>query len=200
MMELVQTLQSLAQTGLAYTKDPFDRQRFDAILGLAVKLLQQKTGLAQDQAEALILEDRGYRTPKVDVRGGIFHKDRILLVRERSDGLWCLPGGWADINETPRQAVERELFEETGLKTQALKLAAVHDTNCRGPKQFYHSYKLLFVCHAQEGQPHPTAETSAADFFPRDALPPLSAKRTTIEQIDLLFHHWLNPERPTDFD
>lgn len=200
MMDIIQALQSLAQTGLAYAKDPYDRQRFDSVRQIAVRLLQEARGIPQAQAEALILDDEGYRTPKVDVRGAVFQGERVLLVKEKADELWCLPGGWADLHETPAQAVEREVFEESGLETRAIKLAAVHDTEHHGPKQFYQAYKLLFLCELVRGEFRCMEEISALAFFPREALPPLSTRRTTAEQIHLLFDHWQNRNRPTDFD
>lgn len=200
MIELIQTLQSLAQSGLAYTKDPYDRQRFDTTKQICARLLQEVAGLPQTQAESLIFDEEGYRTPKVDVRGAVFQEKRILLVQEKADGLWCLPGGWADLHETPAQAVAREVFEETGLETRAGKLAMVLDSDHHGPKQFYQAYKLFFLCELIQGECRATAETSAAAFFAPDVLPPLSTRRTTTEQILRLFEHYENRSLPADFD
>src|SRR5689334_5143364 len=102
-IEWIQRLQSLAQSGLAYTKDPYDQERFEAIQKITLEMLSYLTELSPGHAKQVFFEERGYRTPKLDVRAGIFEGDRVLLVCERSDGLWTLPGGWVDINESPSQ-------------------------------------------------------------------------------------------------
>ncbi len=84
-------------------------------------------GVASEMSQCKLLVAFGYATPKVDVRGSVFRDDQILLVKERADGLWTLPGGWADVNESPREAVVREIMEESGYHTRANKLLAVWD-------------------------------------------------------------------------
>lgn len=121
--------QAIAQTGLAYTKDPFDRQRYLQLQELVTELLAEKLQLPPDAVRSLWAGETGYATPKVDVRGAVFRGDQVLLVRERSDGRWTLPGGWVDIDEAPSQAVEREIREESGYEARALKLAALVDKN-----------------------------------------------------------------------
>jgi len=124
------------------------------------------------------------------------------LVREASDGLWTLPGGWADVNDSPAEAVERETFEESGFRVKARKLAAVYDRakHPHEPPFPFHIYKLFFLCDILDGAPSPSGETSAVDFFHPDALPPLSRTRLLPEQVQRLYEHWRNPALPTDFD
>ncbi len=194
-------LRAIAQIGLAFCKDPFDRQRFERIRELAASLIAR--GSDEDEAKVLDLfrQDAGYATPKVDVRGAAFREGRVLLVREVSDGRWTLPGGWADVNQTPAECVVREIAEESGFHARAVKLAAVHDYRKRHPPRHIDSiYKLFFICELTGGSATPSTETSEVGFFPQHELPTLSLGRTTAEQIELMFRHAEHPELPADFD
>jgi ADP-ribose pyrophosphatase YjhB (NUDIX family) len=149
----------------------------------------------------LFTREVGHATPKVDVRGAVFRHEAILLVRERYDGLWTLPGGWADIGESPCEAVVREIFEESGYRTRATKLLALYDkTRHAHPPSPYYTYKLFFLCELIGGSPAPSIETDGVDFFRVDALPPLSHTRVTPAQIARLFELSRHPDAPTDFD
>jgi len=194
-------LRAIAQIGLTYCKDPFDRQRYERIRELSVSLIQQ--GSNTDGAEILEIcrREAGYATPKVGVRGAGFRDGRILLVREISDGRWALPGGWADVNQTPTECVIREMNEESGFECRVIKLAAVHDYRKRNaPRHLDSIYNLFFVCELTGGSARPSGETSEVAFFARDELPPLSLGRTTADQIELLFRHAENPGLPVDVD
>jgi ADP-ribose pyrophosphatase YjhB (NUDIX family) len=150
---------------------------------------------------ALFATEEGYATPKVDVRGAVFRDDGILLVRERSDGLWTLPGGWADVGDTPAAAVEREIFEESGYTAKATRLVAVYDRDRQGhPPIPYAVYKLYFICELTGGAPATNHETDEVGFFREDTLPPLSLSRTLPHQIARLFAHYRNPHWPADFE
>ena len=127
--------------------------------------------------------------------------DRVLLVRERSDGRWTLPGGWVDVNDSPSAAVAREILEESGYRARAVKLAALVDKNRHPhPPGVHHIYKLMFLCELTGGAPAPSQETDAVDFFPVAALPQLSTGRILASQIERLYRHHLDPALPTDFD
>lgn len=194
-------LRAIAQIGLTFSKEPFDRRRYHRIQELAASLMAQ--GADADQAKVLELfrQDTGYATPKVDVRGAVFREGRVLLVREISDGGWTLPGGWADVNQSPAECVEREISEESGFSARAIKLAAIHDYHRRhSPHHADSIYKLFFICDLTGGSARPSEETSEVAFFPRHELPQLSPGRTTPEQIELMFMHAEHPERPADFD
>lgn len=194
-------LRAIAQIGLTFNQDPFDRQRFERIRELGATLIAKGSDADEARVLDLFLEDAGYATPKVDVRGAAFRDGRVLLVREVSDGRWTLPGGWADVNQTPTECVIREVREESGFEAHALKLAAVHDYRKRNPPRNIDSiYKLLFLCELVGGSARPSDETSEVAFFTRHELPPLSLGRTTPEQIELMFRHAENPGLPTDFD
>jgi ADP-ribose pyrophosphatase YjhB (NUDIX family) len=145
--------------------------------------------------------ETGYATPKVDVRGACFVEGRVLLVREVTDGLWTLPGGWADVNQSASECVVREILEESGFEARALKLAAVFDYQKSGhPSRVLHSYKLFFLCEITGGAARPSIETSEVAFFERDALPPLSLGRVLPKQIERMYEHLLCSDLPTDFD
>jgi len=149
----------------------------------------------------VIGRDKGYATPKVDVRGAAFRDGRILMVRERSDGLWTLPGGWCDVNETPGESVVKEIREESGFEARAVKLAALLDRRKHPhPSQFHHVYKLYFLCELTGGEAQSSIETDAVGFFAEDDLPPLSVNRITQGQIELMFRHERERELPTTFD
>jgi ADP-ribose pyrophosphatase YjhB (NUDIX family) len=194
-------LRAIAQTGLTFSQDPFDRQRYERIRELGAALIADGAGVDAERLLDLFRGDAGYATPKIDVRGAAFRDGRILLVREVSDGKWTLPGGWADVNQTPAECVVREVSEESGFTARAVKLAAVHDYQRRNrPRSLDSIYKLFFLCELTGGSARPSDETSEVGFFPLDDLPPLSLGRTNPGQIDLMFRHAADPTLAADFD
>jgi ADP-ribose pyrophosphatase YjhB (NUDIX family) len=198
-------LQAIAQTGLTFSTSPYDRERYQAVRSLAAHILAEYSDVKLDRIEALFAEQAGYATPKVDVRGAVFRDDgALLLVRETADaGRWTLPGGWADVNETPVQCAVREVREESGFEVEVLKLAAVYDRDRHGhePPHAFHVYKLLFVCKVIGGAARPGLETSEVRFFTIDELPSdLSRARVRRHQLDRMFEHWGSPGLPTEFD
>ena len=149
----------------------------------------------------LLRGEQGYATPKMDVRGAVFQANRLLFVREASDGLWTLPGGWADVGESPAEAVIREIREESGFETQVCKLVALYDRNKHAhPPMLFHVYKAFFLCDLVGGSASPSLETSEVAFFGWEEIPRLSAARVTVRQIEKLFTHHMNRELPTEFD
>ncbi|HEV7137806.1 MAG TPA: NUDIX hydrolase [Steroidobacteraceae bacterium] len=200
-LDWARKIQAIAQNGLAFTHDPFDKERYTQLTELAASILATELDIPIAQAKAFWAGEEGYATPKVDVRGGIFEDDRVLLVRERSDGKWTLPGGWVDINDSPSGAVVREIFEESGYRARALKLAALIDKlRHPHPPGIHHIYKLFFLCERTGGEPAVSSETDAVQFFAVQALPELSTGRVLASQIDRLYQHHLHPELPTYFD
>ena len=194
-------LQAIGQNGLTYSKDPFDIERFEELRELALEILQNYTDSDLPRIRDLFAGEHGHATPKVDVRGVVFNEDAILLVRERADGKWTLPGGWVDVNESPSESVAREVFEESGYQTKALKLLACYDRNRHPhPPHPYHVYKLFFRCEILGGSPSTSYETDGVDFFKQDAIPELSTGRVTSAQIDRFFEFLRSPDLPTDFD
>lgn len=200
-LEWTQRLQAIAQTGLTYAADPYDIERYEQIRALAAEIAAGHSDAEFEQISGLFAAQSGYATPKVDVRGAVFRDDMILLVKERSDGGWTLPGGWADVNDSPADAVTREIIEESGYQTRAVKLLAVYDRNKHGhPPYPFHAYKLFFLCELLGGVATTSSETAAVEFFREDALPELSLTRVMPAQIARLFAHYRHPEWPTDFD
>jgi ADP-ribose pyrophosphatase YjhB (NUDIX family) len=196
-------LQALAQSGLAYSPNPFDRERFEEIRAIAAEMMAACSGEELERVLDLFTNQSGYATPKVDVRGVAFdERGRILLVKERADGMWTLPGGWADVSDTPSAAVEREVFEESGYRAKAVKLLAVWDRTKQGhrPPRPFRIYKIVIRCELTGGSAAESLETAGAGFFAEDALPPLSLARVTPSQIARLFEHYRHPEWPADFD
>ena len=194
-------VQAIANNGLLFTKDGFDRERYTQLQDLANSIIAAELDIPLGQARAFWENEEGYATPKVDVRGGVFDGDRVLLVRERSDGKWTLPGGWVDVNDAPSEAVEREIFEESGYRAKASKLAMLVDKNRHPhPPGIHHIYKLFFLCERTGGTATLSIETDGVDFFPVASLPELSAGRTLSSQIERLYEHQRNRNLPTDFD
>lgn len=191
---------ALAQTGRHFSTNHYDSERYDQLLYIAAQMLADAAGADAKRVLSVLELDEGYITPKVDVRGAVFREGKVLLVREAVDGLWSLPGGWADVGDAPSEAVEREIREESGYEAKALKLLAVEDRKRRHPPLALEVYKLAFLCELVGGEPQTSAETTAVGWFSEEGLPPLSLGRVTAEQIARWFQHWRQPELPTEFD
>ncbi|HEY2676049.1 MAG TPA: NUDIX hydrolase [Steroidobacteraceae bacterium] len=200
-LRIARELKAIAQTGLTFSAEGFDRQRYERVRELAAMLLAQGSDTDFDSFLHLMRQENGYATPKVDVRGAAFVDGRILMVREISDGKWTLPGGWADVNQSAGECVAREIAEESGFTARVLKLAAVYDYQRSGhpPHHIDSIYKMFFLCEITGGAARASDETSEIAFFPRDELPPLSLGRTTAAQIERMFQH-RETDLPTDFD
>jgi ADP-ribose pyrophosphatase YjhB (NUDIX family) len=201
-LEWVRRLQAIAQAGLTYSRDPFDLERYRDVRRLAAEIAARHSNGEVAAIEELFASASGYPTPKIDVRAALIVKDRILLVRERDDGGWTLPGGWADVGETPAEAVVRETREEAGLEVRAVKLIALYDRQRRGhPRHPDYSYKAIFGCEpAGRTTPRAGHEVDEAAFFAPRQLPALSLARVTPNQIKLAFEHHADPLLPTEFD
>jgi ADP-ribose pyrophosphatase YjhB (NUDIX family) len=195
-------LAALAQDGLTYSDNPYEIERYHQVREIAAEMMA--TGFDADRKIFLDLfaREQGYATPKVDVRGAAFRDNKILLVKEKIDNAWTLPGGWADPYQSPSEAVAREVFEEAGFEVRVVKLAAVYDRSKHPhlPLMLFHLYKLFFLCEITGGTATESYETTGVAFFPEDALPPLSISRTLPFQIARMFEHYRNPALPTDFD
>ncbi|MBZ9557890.1 MULTISPECIES: NUDIX hydrolase [unclassified Modicisalibacter] len=178
-------LRSIAQTGQTYTTNKYELERYRQLETLTNQMFAVLGDVPIERVENFIVPDRGYATPKVDVRGALFDGDRVLLVREIKDGRWTLPGGWADVNEGPSSCVLREIAEEAGRRASNPRLAMLKDRSLHPytPVSPDHIYKLFYVCDDDGGEFVPNNETDAADFFALDALPPLSEGRTLAVDI-----------------
>jgi ADP-ribose pyrophosphatase YjhB (NUDIX family) len=201
-LEWAREIQSLAHTSLHYAQNPFERSRAHRLLEIASEIVAGNSEMEAQEVLTAFTAQPGYVTPKVDVRAAVFRDGELLLVREAMDGRWTLPGGWADVGETPSLAIEREVQEESGLAVRASRLVGVYDANrLPGELPLYHAYKLLFLCEPGEGDLKTSVETSEVAFFPIDGLPSaLSSYRTTPRHIQdaIAAHH--NPDIPVVFD
>jgi ADP-ribose pyrophosphatase YjhB (NUDIX family) len=200
-LDWVKRLHAIAQTGLHYGASEYDRLRYEAVREIAVEMASAGTEAPLEVLRKLFSAGDGYATPRVDVRAAVIDDGRILLVREREEQSWSLPGGWADVGESPSVAAVREAREESGYEVRAIKLVALQDRNLHGhPPLIFHAWRAFFLCERVGGEARTSIETDAAEFFAREALPHLSPGRTTVAQIDLMFEHARNPGLPTAFD
>jgi len=195
-----QRVQAIAQTGLTYARDPFDRQRYEELREIAIEMAES-AGADEPAARVAFTSESAYPTPKVDVRAVVFRGDEVLLVREARTGAWTLPGGWADVGDTPGGVAERETREESGYTVRPRKLIAVFDkSRHEHPPSLFYTYKMLVRCDLVGGEPRESHETDGVGFFRRDALPQLDLERTAPSQIDCAFAHHADESRPADFD
>lgn len=202
-LEWGRRLQAIAQNGLTYTENPYDIDRYRQIQQITAEMMAAYTDSDPDKVLNFFRHEQGYATPKVDARGAVFQDGKILLVKERSDGGWTLPGGWVDVGEPPSLAIEREVFEESGFQTRATKLLALYDRDHprhAHPPLPVQIYKLFFRCEIIGGSATLSIETAAVDFFAPDEIPELSLSRVVPSQIARMFQHEAQPDLPTDFD
>jgi len=201
-LDWAKRLQAIAQNGLTFAEDHFDVERYEQVRQIAAEMLADKTGARTQDVLDLFVREKDYATPKVDVRGAAFRDGRILLVKECSDGKWALPGGWADVGESPSESVEREVWEESGFTVKAKRLAAVYDRSKHPhrPLMHYHVYKLFFICEITAGEATTSFETEEVAFFDVNDLPELSITKTLPEQIARMFEYYRRPESPVYFD
>jgi ADP-ribose pyrophosphatase YjhB (NUDIX family) len=194
-------LQGIAQTGLTYAKDPYDLERYGELRRIALEIAAAGVELPVEEVRVVFASALGYPTPKVDVRAVVFRSGELLLVRERKSGRWTLPGGWADVGDTPGQAAERETLEESGYRVEAHKLVALLDkARHEHPVSIDYTYKVLISCRLLDGEPATSHEIDAVGFFARGETPDLDLDRTTPGQVALAWKHHDDPARPTDFD
>lgn len=199
-LKWISAIQAIAQSGLAYSDNPFDRERYVQLMELVSEMAAACSNTALEEINSLFSIEKGYATPKIDVRAFILEKDKVLLAKERSDGLWTLPGGWADVNDTPSGAVIRETKEETGYEVAVTKLLAFWDKlKHEHPPRWPHVYKCFFHCKILSGEAQSNLEIAEVDFFDINHLPPLSVHRVTAKQLERLHQLALFPE-PTQFD
>lgn len=195
-------LQAIAQAGLTYSKNAFDLQRFQRIRTLAAEISAYQSCEDFEKVQALFAAEDHYLTPKLDVRVAVFNdQQQILLVKEVTDGKWSLPGGWADVNESPAESAAKEVYEETGYVVKICKLYALLDKLKHAhPPQLPHAYKAFFLAEITGGEMRTSIETTDVGFFDLNHLPPLSVHRVVPEQITLAFAHYCDRVLPTVYD
>ena len=205
LLGIAKRLQSIAQSGIFYSNDkPFDFERYQEISELSVKILSELTDEPIEKISNLFTQERdGYQTPKVDIRAVVFNESgEILMVKEKVDGCWSLPGGWADVGYTPAEVAVKEVQEETGLVVKTVRLLAVLDKrNHPHPPEGWYVYKIFILCEKIGGEiVKNTTETSDIQYFSLENLPPLSEPRNVFSQIELMFEYRDNPQKEVCFD
>jgi ADP-ribose pyrophosphatase YjhB (NUDIX family) len=194
-------LQSIGQTGLTYSTTEYDTQRYQRLLAIAAEIVESYTQYPREEAVENFRLQPGYATPKIDIRGAVVRNGKLLLVQERVDNGWCMPGGWADVGETPSEAVVREVREESGFIVEPRRIIGIYDANRGGtPIEFYHAYKIVMFCDIIGGEACPSDETLAVDFFNPDSLPMLSPNRTHTRHISDVFEYLKDQSRSPVFD
>jgi len=188
MLEYIKRIQALAQSGLAYSDNHYDIERYEELRAISVEMAALMADTPVEKIRGLFDGEEGYQTPKLDVRGVILRDGRMLFVREKIDGFWTLPGGWADIGLGPRENVIKEVREEAGLEVAPLRLLAVIDKKFHPhPPSPWHTWKLFILCSDPGSEPKPGPETLDARFFGPDEIPRLSLTRITPGQVDMMF-------------
>ena len=191
---------SLSQSGITYSQNPYDIERYKRLQEITAEIIASESEISKESVLDSFSMQTGYITPKIDVRGAVVRDGKILLIQERADGKWAMPGGWADLGNAPASVAEREVWEESGFQVKAEKVVAVIDANRIQPMEFYHAYKIIFLCQLLDGEPRTSYETLAVDFFDPHDLPPLSSYRTNEDMLREVFAHIEDPHRPTAFD
>lgn len=194
-------IQAIAQIGLAYAKDKYDLERYHQLMDIAAKMMIKQSNATPTPIQTTFMSQKGYASPKVDVRAFIVENNKLLMVKESQDGKWSLPGGWADVNHTPSESIIKEIEEETGFKAQADHLLALWDTALHDhPPQWPYIYKCIFACSIIGGDWRENHEILDAQFFDFERLPELSSYRITATQIKRLKDLYDNNTMKTSFD
>jgi ADP-ribose pyrophosphatase YjhB (NUDIX family) len=194
-------IQAIAQTGLHFTTNEFDQQRYTRLAEISAEIFAGYTSAEKNDLVPIFLAQTGYATPKVDVRGAVIRDGQLLMVREKVDGNWSMPGGWADVNEAPSTVVEREVWEESGYRIKTNRLIGVYEANHdQAPIQVFHAYKLVFLCDLLGGTATPSNETTDIGFYSPNDIPELSTQRTPPRVVERVFAHYNDPSLPVDFD
>jgi ADP-ribose pyrophosphatase YjhB (NUDIX family) len=183
-LEWASKLQSIAQAGLTYSKERYDLDRYEQIRALSVEIMHEYTGIPHTRIRELFAGETGYQTPKVDIRSAVIKDDKILLVKEKIDGTWSLPGGWADVNTTVSESAVRECLEEAGAVVTPKRIIAIQLANKHNnPLFLYTIYKIFIECELIENNFKENTETLEAGFFALNHLPELSTERNTLDQV-----------------
>ena len=191
---MAKRVQAIAENGLHYTENDYDQDRYSDLEEISTRMLSLITNQSQKIIQVATPEKNGYRTPKTDVRCVVFNdKDEILMVKERVDSRWSLPGGWCDVGYTPTETAEKEAEEEAGIKVKVSRLLAVFDKKCHDhPEDLFYSYKIFLECEAENYEITTGMETLDVGFFGQDKLPELSTPRNTAGQIHKMFDFHFN--------
>jgi ADP-ribose pyrophosphatase YjhB (NUDIX family) len=200
-LTIAKRINAIAQTGLAFTKDKYDTERYSELLDLSIKILNNITEIDSKRLEFIFNREIGYQTPKLGVRAVVFRDDKLLLVKERMDNKWCVPGGYADTGLTPSEIIVKEVKEESGFDVKPTRILGLIDYNKHQSRPFpFDLYNLFMECEIIGGKASAGIETLEVDFFDIDHLPELSTRRVTREQIIKMYELHLDKKREPIFD
>ena len=193
-------LQSLAQAGLTYGKDVYDRDRYERIRDISAEILSYKTDISVEKVKNLFCNEIGYQTPKLDTRAAVFEHEKILLVKE-NNGKWSLPGGWVDVNLSVKENTVKEVKEESGLDVTADRIIAIQDRDRHNlPAYAYGVCKIFVLCSVLGGEFERNIETTEFRYFNKVELPELATEKNTKEQIEMCFNAYYNKNWIVEFD
>lgn len=197
LINIINRIRALSQNGLVYSTNEYDTERYEELLSLSNRMTSLLSGHSESDINICFPLERDYITPKVDVRAVVFNEvGEILLVQEKSDGCWSLPGGWADVGYSPNEIAVKEVKEETGLDVIPLRLLGIHDKKChQHPPALHYAYKVYILCRIVGGEFNMVFDIQDKGFFRQDELPPLSLERVVREQVDLMFEFRDNPNK-----
>jgi ADP-ribose pyrophosphatase YjhB (NUDIX family) len=200
-LDWAREIQALAQSGNAYAVNEYQRERYRRLAEIAAEIISEHAQIAWEPLAAAFHAQTGYATPRIDVRGAVFKEGKLLLVKERLDGGWTMPGGWVDVGDTPSGSAEREVWEEAGFRVKADRVIGVYDANRTGSLELFHAFKIVFLCDLLAGEPRPSLETSEVAFFGPEEIPgQFSGTRTAARHVRDAFAALADPYRPTVFD
>jgi ADP-ribose pyrophosphatase YjhB (NUDIX family) len=200
-LNIAREIQQLAQTGSAFAVTAYEKDRYKRLTEITAEIIENHTTLEKESVNKVLMEHPGYATPKIDVRAAVIKDDKILLVQESTDNCWAMPGGWADVGDIPSEVAIRETKEESGFDVHPIKVIGVYDANRVGGRlEFYHAFKIIFLCELIGGKAATSNETLDVRFFNFNELPLLSLNRTNEKHLDEIKLHLKNPDRKTYFD
>ena len=200
-LTIAREIQQLAQTGAAFAETGYEKDRYKRLNEITAEIIEHHTTLEKESVVKVLMVHPGYATPKIDVRAAVIKDGKILLVQESADNCWAMPGGWADVGDIPSEVASRECKEESGFDVKPIKVIGVYDANRVGGKlEFFHAFKIVFLCELLGGEPRTSAETLDVKFFDFNNLPELSLNRTNEKHLNEIKLHLSNSERKTFFD
>jgi ADP-ribose pyrophosphatase YjhB (NUDIX family) len=200
-LEIARAIQQLAQTGAAFAVTDYEKDRYKRLTEITAEIVEHHTILEKESVQKVLMEQPGYATPKIDVRAAVFKDGKILLVQETTDNCWAMPGGWADVGDVPSEVAIRECKEESGFDVKPIKVIGVFDANRVGGRlEFFHAFKIIFLCELIGGKAAPSDETLDVRFFDLNELPELSLNRTNEKHLNEIKLHLKNSGRKTYFD
>ncbi|HCY74361.1 MAG TPA: NUDIX hydrolase [Ignavibacteriales bacterium] len=200
-LAIAREIQQLAQTGYAFAVTDYEKNRYKRLTEITAEIIEHHTDLEKESVQKILMEHPGYATPKIDVRAAVIKEGKILLVQETNDNCWAMPGGWADVGDVPSEVATRECKEESGYDVKPIKVIGVFDANRVGGRlEFFHAFKIIFLCELIGGEAAPSDETIDVQFFDFNNLPVLSLNRTNEKHLNEIKLHLIDPIRKTFFD